>query len=143
MPLASEILEDVIRSWVEDPESDVEYAELVEGRWAVRVRQTVREATTVWWTVGERSLVAEAYVVPAPVVDPAGAFRLCLLRNARTWRTHFALDGEGAIVLRGRIGVEEVTPERLDLILAEVYDMVELSFRPLVRMAMGGREKSL
>lgn len=142
MQSASEILEAAIRSWVEDPDSDVVYSEMVEGRWAVRMRQTVREATTVWWTTGERSISAEAYVVPAPLVDPEGAYRLCLIRNARTWRTHFALDRDGAIVLRGRIGVEEVTAERLDLILAEFYEMVELSFGLLVRMAVGPREKS-
>jgi hypothetical protein len=42
--------------WLEDPDSSVEYAEEVECRWAVRMRQEVRDATTVWFDVGERSL---------------------------------------------------------------------------------------
>ena len=48
MSTAAETLERAIHTWVADPESDVVYAELVEGRWAVRMSQTVRDATTVF-----------------------------------------------------------------------------------------------
>ncbi len=125
----------VISSWVTDPESDVEYSEEVEGRWAVRMRQSVRSATTVWWTVGDRSVIAEAYVLPAPPANQADVYRLCLLRNHRLWRCHFALDREGAVVLTGRLAASEVSPESLDLLLGEIYEAVDLSFRPLAMMA--------
>ena len=59
-------------AWVADPDSDVVYAEKVEGRLAVRMRQQVREATTVWFWVGDRSLIAEAYVIPAPAERRGG-----------------------------------------------------------------------
>lgn len=129
------VLAKTIAAWVADPESDVEYSENVEGRWAVRMRQGVRSATTVWWTVGDRSVVAEAYVLPAPAANRAEVYRLCLLRNHRMWRCHFALDREGAVVLIGRLPVAEVNPLSLDLLLGEIYEAVELSFRPLVTMA--------
>ena len=129
------ILAKVISTWVRDPESDVEYAEQVEGRWAVRMRQGVRSATTVWWTVGDRSLIAEAYVLPAPPANQAQVYRLCLLRNHRMWKCHFALDREGAVVLIGRLDVSQVSSRSLDRLLGEIYDAVELSFRPLVTMA--------
>ena len=86
--------------WVSDPDSDVVYAEKVEGRLAVRMRQQVREATTVWFWVGDRSLIAEAYVIPAPA-DAEPAYRQALVRNGRGFRVHFALDHEGALILRG------------------------------------------
>ncbi len=124
-----------ISLWVEDPESDVEYSEQVDGRWAVRMRQSVRSATTVWWTVGDRSIIAEAYVLPAPPANQAEVYRLCLLRNHRLWQCHFALDREGAVILTGRLAVSEVNPESLDLLLGEIYEAVELSFRPLAMMA--------
>jgi hypothetical protein len=37
---------------------------------------------------------------------------------------------------------ERVTPEELDLVLGEIYDLVEVSFRPLLRAAYPEREKS-
>ena len=129
------VLAQTIAAWVADPHSDVEYAEQVEGRWAVRMRQGVRSATTVWWTVGDRTVAAEAYVLPAPPASQAEVYRLCLLRNHRMWRCHFSLDREGAVVLTGRLKVEEVTAQSLDLLLGEIYEAVELSFRPLVTMA--------
>ena len=132
---AGDILVQAISAWVADPESDVEYAEQVDGRWAVRMRQGVRSATTVWWTVGDRSITAEAYVLPAPPANQAEVYRLCLLRNHRLWRCHFSLDREGAVVLTGRLEVSEVDLHSLDLLLGEIYEAVELSFRPLVMMA--------
>jgi hypothetical protein len=136
-----ETLEERIRLWLDDPTSSVEYAEEVEGRWAVRMRQETRDATTVWWDVGERSLTFEAYVLPAPPV-PAEVYRQALVRNARAWRCFFALDTEGAIVIRGRLGKDRVGLEELDRVLGEIYEMIEIAFRPMVRAGFPGREKS-
>lgn len=130
-----------IRAWIEDSESSVEYAEEVDGRWAVRMRQEARDATTVWFDVGERSLSYEAYVLPVPP-DSTEAYRQALLRNRAGWRAFFALDEEGALVLRGRLIAEMVTFEELDFVLGEIYEMVELAFRGLVRSAYPSRENS-
>lgn len=136
------ILEGCIDVWLKDPESAVEYAEEVEGRWAVRMRQEARDATTVWFDVGERSLQFEAYVFPLP--EGSGeAYKQALRRNANSWRCFFALDGEGGLVLRGRIGRENLTPLELDLALGEIYDTIEVAFGPMLRSAYGHRrEKS-
>lgn len=136
-----EVLEERIRLWVDDPTSSVEYAEEVEGRWAVRMRQDVRDATTVWFDVGERSLRFEAYVVPAPLA-PAEVHRQALVRNARAWRCFFAVDAEGAIVLRGRLAADRVTLDELDRVLGEVFESIEVAFRPMVRAGFPSREKS-
>lgn len=120
-----------IATWVADPDSDVVYAEWVEDRWAIRMLQQVREATTVWFWVGDRSLIAEAYVLPSPEhAEPV--YRQALFRNGRTFRTHFALDVEGAVVLRARLPVERVTSEELSYLIAEIYEAVELSFRSML-----------
>jgi hypothetical protein len=135
------VLEERIRLWLEDEEGSVEYAEEVEGRWAVRMHQETRDATTVWFDVGERSLEFEAYVLPEPQA-PAEVHRQALVRNRRAWRCFFALDAENAIVLRGRIAADRVTIEELDRVLGEVYETIELTFRPMVRAAFPSREKS-
>jgi len=132
-----EVLEERIGLWLDDPESSVEYAEDVEGRWAVRMRQETRDATTVWFDVGERSLTFEAYVLPEPVA-PAEVHRQALLRNRRAWRCFFAVDNENAIVLRGRLAAASVTIHELDRVLGEVYETIELAFRPMVRAGFPG-----
>jgi hypothetical protein len=128
---AAALLDQVVDSWVADPDSDVVYAEKVEGRLAVRMRQQVREATTVWFWVGDRSLIAEAYVIPAPA-EAEAAYREALIRNGRSFRVNFALDHEGALVLRARIPLERVTADELSYVLAEIYETIEISFRSLV-----------
>ncbi|MGH8870483.1 MAG: YbjN domain-containing protein [Acidimicrobiia bacterium] len=135
------VLERRIQDWLEDPESSVEYAEEVEGRWAVRMRQETRDATTVWFTVGERSLEYEAYVLPVHE-GTAQLFRQALQRNMRAWRSFLALDEEGGLVLRGRMADAHVTDLELDLAMGEIYETIEVGFRPLLRSLLSGREKS-
>ena len=137
----SEVFADTLNRWRSDPESAVEHIEEVDGRWAVRMRQEVRDATTVWWTIGERSIRAEAYVIPAPVADLTEVFRQCLVRNSTTWRVRFSLDREGAVVIQGRLAAEWVSHRELDLLLGEIYELIEVSFPALVRAAFT-REKN-
>lgn len=136
-----EILENRIRLWLEDRESNVEYAEELEGRWAVRMTQDARDATTVWFSVGERSLQFEAYFMPAPVLSEE-VHRQALVRNSRSWRVFFAVDSEGAVVLRGRLASPQVNLEELDLVLGEIYEVVEIAFRPMIRAGFPKRETS-
>lgn len=135
------VLERRIESWLADPGSSVEYAEQLEGRWAVRMRQEARDATTVWFTIGERSLAYEAYLLPVGE-GTAELFAQALRRNMRSWRAFFALDAEGGLVLRGRLSGSSVTDHELDLALGEVYDTIEVSFRPLLRALLESRENS-
>jgi hypothetical protein len=133
-----DVLDRRIELWLDDPESSVVYAEVVDGRWAVRMRQEARDATTVWFDVGQRSLRFEAYVMPD--VGPS-AHLLALRRNMRSWRAFFAVDDEGALVLRGRVPADRVTLEELDLMLGEVYEIVETTFGRLIEIAKSGVRK--
>jgi hypothetical protein len=136
-----EVLERRIERWLADADSSVEYAEEVEGRWAVRVRQEARDATTVWFTIGQRSLEYEAYVMPA-AEGGRELYRQALHRNMKGWRAHYALDQEGGLVLRGRLAEPHVTDLELDLALGEIYDAIEVGFRPLLLALIPGRENS-
>ena len=119
-------------AWLADPESDVVWTGDYEGRRAVRVRQTVRDLTTVWFAVGQRTVTVEAFVLPLPADAPTTAVLPLLRRNFGTRRLHFALDPRGDLVITGRIPLDEVTEHELELVLAEVYDLIEASFRPLL-----------
>jgi hypothetical protein len=135
------VLAERIAAWLDDPESWVEYAEEVGERWAVRVRQESRDVTTVWFWPRQVSLEYEAYFLPIEG-EPASVFRQALARNQRSWRCFFALDGEGGLVLRGRLAAAEVTMENLDLVLGEIVDMVDVAFRPMLRSMLNDRETS-
>lgn len=124
----------MIRRWVDDSDSSVVYAEEVDHKWAVRMTHTVRDATTVWWETGERTVRMEAYVGPVPEHVAAAAYRLALVRNRDSWRCRFALDQEGALVVRGRLANTEVSAETLDALLGECYDLIERTFPLLVRL---------
>ena len=134
-----EILIERIRLWLEDPDSSVEYAEELDGRWAVRMRQEVRDATTVWFEVGEWSLTFEVYLMPAPI-DPTEVHRQALVRNNSAWRVFFAVDREGAVVLRGRIAEVRVTLEELDRVLGEIFEIVEVAFRAMIRAGFPSKQ---
>jgi hypothetical protein len=135
------VLERRIETWLADPDSSVEYAEEVEGRWAVRMRQETRDATTVWFTVGERSLEYEAYVLPVTEGSVA-VLAQALNRNMRGWRAYFAVDAEDGLVLRGRMAESSVTDLELDYALGEIYETIEVSFRLLLGSLLAGRENS-
>lgn len=134
---AEAVLTESIEAWVADPESAVEYSERVEGRWAVRMAQEARDYTTVWFEPGERTLRYEAYVLPGPPGNLAEVYRQLLFRNQNLWKVHFSVDREGGIHLQGRTAVEQVTPAELDAVLGEVYEAIEVAFRPLLRAGFG------
>jgi uncharacterized protein YjfI (DUF2170 family) len=141
---AAAVLAETVKAWLADPENDVVYSEEVDGYLVIRMRQTVRDFTSVWFLVGERSIQIEAYVLPAPDDDHSAVFRQCLVRNRKAWRVHFMVGQDGGLVLHGRLANEVVNSSELSLLLAEIYDAVEVGFRPLIRAGWPtepGREK--
>ena len=130
-------LGDLFGEWVDDPDSDVVAAELVEGRWAVRMAQQTRDFTTVWVTPGDLTVSFEVYVLPAPPRRVEEVYRQLLFRNHRAWRVHFAIDQDGEIYLFGRVDVAQADEETLQYVFAEIYGLVDLSFRPLIRAGFG------
>jgi hypothetical protein len=79
-------------------------------------------------------------VLPAPRFRKDEVYRQALTRNFGNRRIYFALDRLGDLVLVGRIPVDELTVEELELALGEVYELVEVSFRGLVAAGFA-REK--
>lgn len=129
----TERLGEIFTAWAEDPDGDVAAAELVEGRWAVRMAQQTRDFTTVWVVPGELSVSLEAYVSPPPPRRREEVFRLLLFRNHSAWRVHFAVDRAGEIYLRGKLEAERADEEALQYAFAEIYQLVDLTFRLIIQ----------
>ncbi|MDH3426669.1 MAG: type III secretion system chaperone [Acidimicrobiia bacterium] len=138
---ATELVQATSARWVADSESDVVWAGEHEGRLGVRMAQSVRDFTTVWFDVGDLTIGYEAYVAPPPPRGVEEVYRQCLVRNRAWWRVHFALDAEGGLVLVGRSSLAALDESVLDAALGSIYEAVELSFRAIVAAGFG-REKN-
>ena len=105
-----------------------------ELRWYVRLRGEQKEHTTVWLTLGQRTLRYETYVMPAPLENVVAVYELALRRNERLVGAHFAIGVEDAIFLRGELPIAAVTEPELDRVIGSLYAYVEQSFPVLIRL---------
>ena len=108
-------------------------------RWYVRMRGDDKEFTTVWLTLGQRTLRYETYVMPAPEENDAELYEHLLRRNDRLVGAHFSIGIEDAIFLRGEMPVGQVTHDELDRVLGTLYADVEQCFQSLLRIGFRSR----
>lgn len=118
---------------VVDDESDAD-------RWFVRVRGEAKDVYSVWFTMGQRTLQYETYVMPEPDENFAEFYAQLLRRNHHLRELAFSLGKEG-VFLRGQLDVRSVDPEALDRILGTVYAAIELCFVPALRIGFASRMK--
>jgi hypothetical protein len=138
------VLERRIDEWlaVLDAESDRIVAvdrDAEMGRWYVRMRGDDKEFTTVWLTLGQRTLRYETYVMPAPEENAAELYEHLLRRNDRLVGAHFSIGIEDAIFLRGEMPVGQVTHDEIDRVLGTLYADVEQCFQALLRIGFRSR----
>lgn len=110
-----------------------------EPRWYVRLKGDEKEHITIWFTLGQRTLRYEAYVLPAPPENTAEVYELALRRNDRLVGAHFAIGVEDALFLRGELPLVALNEAELDRIVGSLYTYVEQSFPALVRLAFASR----
>lgn len=110
-----------------------------EPRWYVRMLGEEKDFTTVWLTLGQRTLRYETYVMPAPEEHVAEVMELLLRRNDALVGAHFSIGLEDAIYLRGEVPDTAVDGDELDRIFGTLYTTVEANFRPLLRLGFASR----
>lgn len=110
-----------------------------EPRWYVRMIGEEKDFTTVWFTLGQRTLRYETYVMPAPEENRSEVMDMLLRRNDHLVGAHFSIGQEDAVYLRGEIPDTSITSDELDRVLGTVYTTVEAIFRPLLRVAFASR----
>lgn len=112
---------------------------LGEPRWYVRMVGEEKDFTTVWLTLGQRTLRYETYVMPAPPEHQFEVMDLLLRRNDQLTGAHFSIGLEDAIYLRGEVPDSAVTADEIDRILGTLYTTVEANFRALLKLAFASR----
>lgn len=118
---------------------DIQRGEPGEQRWYVRMRGTEKEFTTVWLTLGQRTLRYETYVMPAPEENHAEFYEHLLRRNEKLVGAHFSIGVEDAVFLRGELSVSELSHDEMDRILGSLYAYVEQCFRPALLIGFASR----
>ena len=108
-------------------------------RWFVRLRGEDKEFTTVWVTLGQRTLRYETYVMPAPEENAEALYENLLRRNEGLVGAHFSIGIEDAVFLRGELPNHAVTADELDRAIGTLYATVELTFRALLRIGFASR----
>ena len=108
-------------------------------RWFVRMLGEEKEFTTVWLTLGQRTLRYETYVLPAPEEQHEVLYEHLLRRNDRLTGAHFSIGVEDAVFLRGEIPVDWATRAEVDRILGTLYATVEQCVTGLLRIAFASR----
>jgi Putative bacterial sensory transduction regulator len=110
-----------------------------ERRWFVRMAGEEKDVTTVWITLGQRTLRYETYVMPAPEENAAELYEHLLRRNERLVGAHFSIGIEDAVFLRGELPLPAVTADELDRAIGTLYATVEQVFRVLLRIGFASR----
>ena len=103
-------------------------------RWYVRMCGEEKEFTTVWLTLGQRTLRYEAYVMPAPEENIEALFENLLRRNERLIGVHFAIGVEDAVFLRGDLPLVALSENELDRVIGSLYATAEQCFQGLLRI---------
>jgi hypothetical protein len=108
-------------------------------RWFIRLRGEEKDVWTAWWTLGQRTLAFETYLMPAPEENQAAVYAHLLRRNRKLTGLHLEIGEEDAIFLRGSLPVAAVTDAELDRILGSMWAAVELIFRPAMRLGFASQ----
>jgi Putative bacterial sensory transduction regulator len=111
----------------------------VRRRWYVRMLGEEKSVTTVWLTLGQRTIRYETYVLPAPEENHAAFYEHLLRRNDRLVGAHFSVGAEDAVYLRGDLPVAAIDEAELDRALGTLYATVEQCFRPALAIGFASR----
>lgn len=112
-----------------------------ERRWFVRMRGESKDVTTIWLTLGQRTLRYETYVMPAPVANAAELYEFMLRRNEQLVGVQFSIGVEDAMFLRGALPLSALGGEELDRILGTMYATVERHFPAMIAIGFAGRTR--
>jgi len=144
-PATLDALERRIDAWLAGELADnptvaaVDRGEPGQRRWYVRVRGEAKDVFSIWFTLRQRTLHYETYVMPAPEENHAQFYEHLLRRNRKLTGAAFCIGEEDAVFLAGTLPVHAVDDGELDRILGSLYAYVEQCFRPALRIGYATR----
>jgi hypothetical protein len=98
-----------------------------------------KDFITVWFSLGQRTLRFETFVMPAPEENHSALYEHVLRRNDRLVGARFSIGAEDGIFLRGETPVGQVDLDALDDSLGLLYAQVEQCFMGMIRIGFASR----
>ena len=108
-------------------------------RWFLRLKGEERDFTTIWLSLGQRTLHYETYFLPEPEESQREVYEYVLRRNAKLFGMRFAIGPEDALYLVGQMPLSAVDEGELDRVVGSTYAYVEQYFRPVLELAFASR----
>lgn len=151
--MADEILDDAalddvearIDAWLQGELADnpvvasIERGAPSERRWYVRINGEAKDVYAVWFTLRQRTLHYETYVMPAPEENHAQFYEHLLRRNRKLNGCAFCIGEEDAVFLAGQLPDHAIDEGELDRILGTIYACIEQCFQPALRIGFASR----
>ena len=141
-------LEQLIDKWLDTQKQELpilrEVVRDVEipRRWYVRLEGEARDVSTVWLTLGQRTLKYETYFLPSPENNREKLFELLLRRNYELVGAQFGIGPEEAIFLTGELPFHAVDEHELDQILGSIWEFVERHWSAALQIGFSDRLKN-
>lgn len=146
------VLQRQIDEWLGELDADHDHIVAVERvaeassesgvRWLVRMQGEEKDFTTVWLTLGQRTLKYETYVMAAPEENHVDLYEHVLRRNDRLVGARFSIGVEDGIFLRGELPARQVDLDAIDQALGLLYANVEQCFKSLLRIGFASHFSS-
>ena len=140
MQLSEEAAARLVADHLTGPVAKQPYVQHVEhdpeiSRWYVRFTCEGRDASTIYFDLGQRSLRYELYFMPDPPRNHEDLYRWLLRRNHHgLYAARFSLGSDNDVYVVGRVPYEHLTEEELDRIIGVLYDLVETWFQTAIKM---------
>ena len=110
-----------------------------ESRWYVRVTGEEKQHYMILLTLRQRTLHFETYVMPEPEENQEEFYRHFLMRNNKLRNLSFSIGQENAVYLSGELQNQWISVDTLDWIIGSIYETVELTFKPALRIGFASR----
>ena len=130
----------LVEAHLTGPVAAQEYVQHVEhdpeiSRWYLRFTCEGRDASTIYFDLGQRSLRYELYFMPDPPAHHEELYRWLLRRNHHgLYGARFSLGPDGDVYVVGRVLYEHLSEEELDRVIGVCYELVETWFQPAIKM---------
>lgn len=125
-------LDDVIGGALRGSEAD--HVHRGPGQWLVTLPGEARLQTQTWLIVREQTMAVQAFVCRRPDENFEGVYRFMLLRNAKLYGVHYALDRVGDIHLVGRVPRHAVIADEVDRLLGQVLEAADGDFNTFLEL---------
>ena len=122
----------LVRDWAEALELDVET--LSDATILLTLPGTKRLQVPVAITLTPQALVFESFVARGTDQEPTRLYEFLLRRNAKAFGAAFCIDQVGDVYLVGRVALEGVNIEAIDLVLASMLGMADGDFNTILEL---------